>query len=83
MVVAGVVFEEEDVKEVKEEVEIEEDQMKRNKIGYFCAITAESQVIRKLIVVKSRRMKITKQVLQKKMTMRVSCLWPFIVKKKF
>ncbi|XP_009777772.1 uncharacterized protein [Nicotiana sylvestris] len=66
-----VVFEEEDVKEAKEEVEIEEDQMKRNKIGYFCAITAESQVIRKLIVVKSRRMKITKQVLQKKMTMRI------------
>jgi len=43
-----VVFEEEAVEEAKEEIEIEEDQMKRSRLRRFCATTAENQVIKKL-----------------------------------
>jgi len=60
---AEVVFEEEAVEETKEEIEIEEDQMKRSRLRRFCATTAENQVIKKLIVGKNRGMRITKQAL--------------------
>ena len=74
-------FEEEVMEEAKETAEIEEDRMKTSK-GCFCATTAENQVIKKLIVGKKRRMRITKKALQRKMMMNVSCSWPFLVKKR-
>ena len=49
MAEAEVAFEEEVMEEANEEIEIEEDQIKRSK-GCFSATTVENQVIKKLIV---------------------------------
>ena len=81
MAAAEVAFEEEVMEEANEEIEIEEDQIKRSK-GCFSATTVENQVIKKLIVGKKGRMRITKQALQRKMMMNVSCSWPFLVKER-